>query len=459
MLIAKWGVMALVISPIIASDTAWQFYTPANDLGIFLFENWWKLAEFAGIGGAGWAKFNSIEILIAGTGAAVIWSNIRRRTVPVITFELVAAMLFLATVVVMFAWGIASGGAMEPALWQVRPYLQLVAVALLVPQVVRTPAYLQELLRWMLSAIVLKALLACAIFVFLARGRFSGWRELVGHEDSVFFVATLCFLFAYLAYERGVARRLWPWAAGAVVFAALVLNLRRAGYVALAMNTALLPILMAGRRRVAAALVVGCGVVSAILLVIFINSRGAPALLAQKVLSVFGGGEATDVSSNVYRAGENLNLWHTVRENPLGLGFGKPFDKIYEMADISSTLANWDYQPHNMIFGLWMELGTVGLTIFLFFYAVVLMSASFAIRQTDDALGKSAVVFCATALTSGLLVTNLDQFVATQRGALFLGAVIGLVAAMAAMQGRSMNIANVASRFRPLIPTSAHRDG
>jgi hypothetical protein len=91
-----------------------------------------------------------------------------------------------------------------------------------------------------------------------------------------------------------------------------------------------------------------------------------------------------------------------------------------------------------MIFGLWMQLGSIGFVVFLFFFANLLMSASFSIRRASDPYIKSAAVFCTTALASGLLVTNLDQFVWTQRGALFLGTVLGLVASISALQGRTV---------------------
>jgi O-antigen ligase len=435
-LIAKLGVFALVLLPIVAGDEARQFWTPANDLGFVLFENWWKLADAIGLHGFGWAKFNTIEVLIVVSALACVWWDARTRNAPVFTFELFISLPFLAAVAAMFVWGLDTGGKLEPALWQVRPYLQLIAIGFLVPQVVRTPADLKLLLGWTLGAIVLKALLVIAIFFFLAGGHFSDWRELVGHEDSVFFVAALCFLFAYLVYERGFWRRIWPLIAGPLLLVALILNLRRAGYVALAMNAALLPIILAGRRRAALALVIGCGIVAAGYLALFWNAEGALGLPAEKIRSVVAGGDASDISSNVYRASENLNLWHTVRENPFGTGFGKPFDKVYAMADISQILPNWDYHPHNMIFGLWMQLGSIGFTLFLFFYSGLLISATYAIRQAGDAFGRSAAVFCTTALTSGLLVSNLDQFIWTQRGALFLGAVMGLVAAISAMQGR-----------------------
>jgi hypothetical protein len=441
-LVAKGGVLALVVLPIIASDVPRQFLTPANDLGFVLFENWWKLAEAAGIGGAGWAKFNTIEVLIAITAGAICWSNLLLgRRELVLTFEHVLSVLFLAAVAMMFALGIGAGGNLEPALWQVRPYFQLVAIALLIPQVVRTPADLKVLLGVMLAAIVARALLALAIFVFLANGRFSGWRALVGHEDSVFFVAAICFLFAYVAYAHGAIVRVWSLLLGSVLLAALALNLRRAGYVALAMNMGLLTVIMTGRRRLTIGLLVACGLVAAIYLVAFWNADGALAQLAQKVRSVFGDGDASDVTSNFYRTSENLNLWHTVRGHPMGTGFGVPFDKVYAMADISSILPNWEYHPHNAIFGLWMQLGSVGFALFLFFYSGVLVSASYAIRQASDAFGRSAAVFCVTALTSGLLVSNLDQFISTQRGGLFLGAVVGVVATISAMQGRTIALA------------------
>lgn len=57
--------------------------------------------------------------------------------------------------------------------------------------------------------------------------------------------------------------------------------------------------------------------------------------------------------------------------------------------------------------------------------------------------------FCTTALTSGLIASNLDQIICTQRGTLFLGTVMGLVAAIGAIQGRRVMVAGQRDASRP----------
>jgi hypothetical protein len=48
-----------------------------------------------------------------------------------------------------------------------------------------------------------------------------------------------------------------------------------------------------------------------------------------------------------------------------------------------------------------------------------------------------------------LLASNLDQFIWTQRGALFVGTVMGLVAAIGAIQGRRVTFAGQRHASRP----------
>jgi O-antigen ligase len=313
----------------------------------------------------------------------------------------------------------------------------MVALACLIPQAFRTAKDLDLVMGVTFGAIFAKALHTLWIFFFLAHGQFSGWRELVGHEDSVFFVCAISFAAALFVYDATLRRSAWFIAACPVLAAALALNLRRAGYVAFGMSALMMPFALAGRRRRAAFGVLVLAVGAAFYLLVAWNLSGPLAVPAEKVRSIFASADSEDHASNVYRLAENINLWLMVRDRPLGFGFGHPFETVVPLADLTDIFPNWRYHPHNMIFGLWMALGFVNFLIFVCYFSVAMMSASYAIKSADTPRLKATAFFCLSGLASALLVANLDQFIWAQRGALFTGVLLGITSALSASQGQS----------------------
>ncbi len=435
--IATIACIAVIVLPILSDDTVREFPTVAHSLGYVLFENWWKFLDPPGDRADGWVRFNTIEALLAlATLATIGWMWVEGRRLTV-TAETLVAVAFVAAVLLMFGAGLATGGAIKPALWQVRPYFQIAALAILLTQVVRNDADLRLVLGAMIVAIVLKAGLTVWVFFALAHAQFADWRELVGHEDSIFFGAAFFFLVALALYDGRPRTYVLALLAGALLLAALVLNLRRAGYAAFGMGALLLPFVLVDKRRLALGLLAAAATAAALYLVLFWGDSGPLGVPAEKVRSVFAASDTGDYTSNIYRDGENLNLWTMVREHPLGTGFGKPFDKVFPVADLSSILPYWDYDPHNAVFGLWMALGTPGFVVFIWLFALPIASASFAIKRSTGAFARAAAIFCVLGLSGALLTSNLDQFVWAQRGALFVGALLGLVSAIGALQRRA----------------------
>jgi O-antigen ligase len=429
--------IALIALPILSDDTVREFPTVAHRLGYVLFDNWWKFFDPAADKAAGWLRFNTIDALLAlGALAAIGWMWAERRR-PTVTAEMLVVTAFVGAVLLMFGAGMATGGAIKPALWQVRPYFHIATIAILLTQVIRNHADLRFALGAMIMAIVLKAALTVWVFFALAHAHLSGWRELVGHEDSIFFGAAFFFLLALALYDRRPRTNVLALLAGALLLAALVLNLRRAGYAAFGMGTLLLSFVLVDKRRMAFGLFAAAAAAAALYLLLFWGDPGPLGVPAEKVRSIFTASDAGDYSSNIYRAGENLNLWAMVREHPLGTGFGKPFDKVFPVADLSSILPYWDYDPHNAVFGLWMALGTPAFVICIWLFALPIASASFAIRRSTDAFVRAASILCVLGLSAALLASNLDQFVWAQRGALFVGALLGFVSAIGALQRRA----------------------
>src|SRR5262249_38381895 len=209
-----------------------------------------------------------------------------------------------------------------------------------------------------------------------------------------------------------------------------VVNLGRAGYVSLAVSFGLLPLLLENRRRVLLKLAMPVLIVLSAYSGLFWNRTADPVgVPLQKVKSIFFMGPVgtSDYNSNLYRVAENYNLQHTILNHPWGLGFGHPFESYLPLPDISLLLAHWQYRPHNTILGMWMLLGTPGFIVCLAYFGSIIMLASRHARRQSDPYFKAVSFFILAAFTSGLLFATVDHYIGTQRGAVFLGALAGIL--------------------------------
>jgi hypothetical protein len=237
---------------------------------------------------------------------------------------------------------------------------------------------------------------------------------------------------AFLLYGGPLVTRLLLLAAAAVCAAAVVFNLRRTAYVALAMSGLCMPLLLHGRRRAALALAAAGLFVGGAYAAAALSRPDAwwsePALKAKAIVAPDSG--STDSASNVYRVAENTNLRRTIAAHPLGLGFGHPFELHTPIDDISFLLPLWRYHPHNMLLGIWIALGAVGFVVFLSYCGAALALASHSLRWQVEPQAKAIGYFLLAALASGLFASVFDQFIWIDRGALFMGAIVAMTAAL-----------------------------
>jgi hypothetical protein len=431
------GCIVIVFLTLVLDQFTWQFSTLTHELGFYFYENWWKLLSHEGRRELDFLKFNSVEILMLATAIGLVLQLRRKGARVSLTPESLLALGFLTAVTVMFFWGIWSGGELKPALWQVRPYFHLVAMCLLLSQAIRNEQDLRLVSWTLIVAVTIKASQVVWIFWVMADGRFDGWREIVGHEDSVFFVAGLSLLATLWLYDNRPLHRILVVCLSGILFVGLVLNLRRAGYLALGLTVLLTPLVVHQRRKTAFAYLFYLAAATTLYLVVFWNSTSILGIPAQKVQSIFVARSGTaDYNSNTYRVGENSNLWYTIQRNPLGTGFGKPFEMHFPLADISDNFPNWQYHPHNMFLGLLMSLGPINFTIYLTFICGVMTTSNFAVKQSSSGFTKAVAASAFLAVAAGFFVSAVDAFIHVPRGAIFLGIVIGMISAISAMQGR-----------------------
>ena len=427
-----WGYYLLVSASILADHHLWNFSPWTDRLGFYVFQNWWKLLSPTGDDWFRPIVVNAVDVLLSAVVLGVALETIRERERPLLLRASVLGVLYLGTLIVMVGYGLGTGGALKPALWQARPLFHFAVLALLTPQVLRTSGQIRGAVWAVVIPSIFKALQVDWIFFVDEHAHFGTWREILGHEDSVFFVGAILLAVVLALYRPAGMERWLLLMSLPFTLVALAVNLRRAGYVALALSLGLIPLLAQGRRREALKAALPVLVLLGLYLGFYWNrpdeTLGLP---AQKVKSVWLAQAGTDdYGSNLYRVGENLNLRRTIVGHPLGLGFGHPFELHVPLPDISFLLPYWQYHPHNMVLGMWMSLGSVGFVVFLSYFASLVVLASHSLRRHADPYLKAVSYFVLTGLIAGFLVGMVDQMIWSERGAIFLGVLGGMAAAL-----------------------------
>jgi uncharacterized membrane protein len=426
-----WAYYFFVVSAVVIDLYLWKFQPWTSELSRYFYGVWSEVGfELFGLGN--W--ISTVDVLLV---ALTIGSIVPRdepgdgyaASVPRALFLL--SVLFLAIVGAMVLFGIGTGGDARIAVWQARPYVYLVWVALLTPVVLRTRSELLGAVAMLVGATIFKASQIVWIFVVEAGAKFGEWREILGHEDSLFIVGALSLIgsLAILRLRSRGARFLFLCAP--ILLLGLILNLRRAGYVALALSAVLAAFLFRRRGRTMLKMTVSLLVCAGIYSVLFWNSDALVAIPLQKVKSiVFASAGTADAASNLYRVTETANLLQTIRNHPFGLGFGHPFETHIKLPDVGAIVPNWPYFPHNVFLGLWVFLGPAGLALLLLYLSILLACAGQNLRNEHDGVIQSIAFFVVSTLASAIVMGTVDQFVWAQRGAIFLGAVVGVLFAL-----------------------------
>jgi hypothetical protein len=72
-------------------------------------------------------------------------------------------------------------------------------------------------------------------------------------------------------------------------------------------------------------------------------------------------------------------------------------------------------------------LGPAGLALLLLYLSILLACAGQNLRNAQDGVVQSIAFFVVSTLASAIVMGTVDQFVWAQRGAIFLGAVVGVL--------------------------------
>jgi hypothetical protein len=454
-----WGFYVFIGSAVVIDLYLWNFHAWTAGLSPYFYGLWNEIG--LGLSGVGnWINTTDVLLISLTVGCIVrpsVLSQSYAANVPRAVFAL--SVSFLVIVWAMVLYGISTGGDAAIAVWQARPYVYLVWVALLTPAVFKSRSELVGAIAILISATIFKASQIVWIFVTEAGAKFGEWREILGHEDSLFMVGALSLIWslAVLGEKSRVVRFLFLCAP--ILLLGLILNLRRAGYVALAVSLVLMVFLFnrrGGRTmlKIAVPLLVCVGIYSAF----FWNSDASIAIPLQKIKSIiFASAGTADAGSNLYRVMETADLLQTIRNHPFGLGFGHPFESPIKLPDVSAIVPHWQYFPHNVFLGLWAFLGLAGVTLFLLFLSILLACAGQNLRNEQDNVLQSIGFFVVSCLASAIIMGTVDQFVWAQRGTIFLGTVVGILFVLDRLrriecERRVDKLPNLSSTYRWVLP-------
>lgn len=350
-----------------------EFDPLTEHLGYLLFEAGSKLFGIPGL------RLIGLEII---TFAMVLWLAFRNRRrewynlvfSPTFQFALLLAALIPATGLAFTAFGVVKGNSLALAITQIR-FMPMMACWIYIGYVAcRSYADTVLIMRVFVAAMMIKALQGWFAYFIMFGGEMGDREYILEHLQSDYMATAIFILVAYFFAKE---RRTPAWAivlAGITIFVPYILNDRRASFLGVAFSIILSPFVLKRFIQPRHIILATCGVLcTGAFIVGTWNMTGPVGFLSQTIKSVFLRGTDADVQEPDYRDLENYNLYNAAAQNPItGLGFGKRFELVADMPNISGIYESYDLIPHNNALFMWAYGGAFGMAALGTFIAFAL---------------------------------------------------------------------------------------
>ncbi|MBV8821883.1 MAG: O-antigen ligase family protein [Ktedonobacteraceae bacterium] len=343
-------------------------------------------------------------------------------------------LFYLVCVAIGIVHGLAHGGNLKIIVVEVRPFWYLFLSYLLAYNFVRARHHVYTFFWLVIASAGIKSLQALYLYIFVLHGNLQGHHELMAHEESFFFAGLLLLLLLFCLHSRYRSQFYTMLLILPSVLIALVVNQRRADYLALIVGGVVAWSLTFSckphSRRALALGMCGCILLSTSYISICSGLTGPFAAPAHAIVSVFCPDTTDRVSaeSNAYRATEDYDLLYTVQKSPLlGWGFGRQFLEPLVLPNISSLDANYLYIPHNTIYWVWMRLGIVGFTALGCLFGSIIVKGYLAARQCHDPYLQLVAIYVVAITCMEIVVAFADYQLFAYRNVIFLGLLAGLL--------------------------------
>ncbi len=340
------------------------------------------------------------EIIGLFTVGVVIVKRLSNRQKAIETGPLFPPVALLtAFAAVGLVHGLATGGSVSAANYEVRPEFYLAVSLVLTYTLVQKPGQVRLLLWIMLCAIALKGVLGMWRYLVTLHGNLNltalqqlsvtlNANSIFSHEEAFFFDFFMLFPISMFLFRTGKVQRMFAVAfLIPIVISFLAMN-RRAALIALVLGVIVIAFAALlwepSRRRMLITVGVVFLVVFPVYVVAFGSSNSTFALPARAIVSLYHP-DPRDQSSNQYRVAETENISRTIVQSPIiGVGYGRPFSIYYPMANISVLYSFWNIAPHDSLLWVWLKLGIVGMAVFWFFIGRSLIATGSGAHNTPD---------------------------------------------------------------------------
>jgi nitrate reductase NapE component len=366
-------------------------------------------------------------------------------------------LCFLACVLWGIVHGLSSGGDLKITINEIRSFWYLFLGYLLAYNLIQTKKHLYFIFWFIIICAGIKALEGVYIYVFVIHGDLSANRDIMAHEESYFWVAILLLTMLFSLHYKYRPQFYTALALIPFLLIALIANNRRADFVALLVGMMVAWVLIFAVKPRARKLLVIFLVVFLLLggayVATFYNGQGGFSEPARAIVSVFRP-DPSDASSNLYRAIEDYDLIYTVKLNPMGLGFGKPFLQPILLPDVSVFDPVYNYIPHNTIYWVWMRLGPIGYLALWYLFGAMIVRGSLIARKLKDPYLQLIAIYTVSMIVIEIIVAFADYQLSFYRNVIYVGMLAGILMRLPTVDKQEVTLTKEATHSQTELPNS-----
>ena len=346
--------------------------------------------------------------------------------------------LYMLCVVGGIGYGLASGGNLKIIVVEFRPFWYMFASYILSYNFVTQRNHIRNFFWLAIVSAGVKALQGLYVYLIVNHGSTVGHDTIMSHEESFFFAALLLLVIIFSLHYRYRPQLIAALCITPAVVIAMVANQRRTDYIALLMGVGVAWVLVfqikpKARARLLILLFI-CGGLGTGYVLAFSNSQGSLGSPARAIISVFKptASDVRDATSNLYRLFEDNDLKYTVKQYPLGLGFGKPFLQPQPLTSIFPGIVAVDpyynYVPHNTIYWIWADLGPIGYASLWFLVGSIVIQGCIITRKLRDPYFQVVAIYIVAITMMEVVVAFADYQLFFYRNVIYLGLLCGILA-------------------------------
>ncbi len=368
--------------------------------------------------------------------------NLLKRQKIVQGGELLLPYVFLLLCVVWgIVHGLSTGGDLKITVNEVRSFWYLFLGYLLAYNLIRSKRHLRYFFWFVIICAGIKALEGFYIYAVVIHGDLADYHGTMSHEESYFWIAILLLIELFSLYYKYRPQLYTALALLPFLLISLIANNRRADFVALLVGLVLAWVLIfvikPAARQGLIVVLISASLLGGAYVAVFSNRTGGFSEPARSIVEIFHPNPAADLST-LYRDIEDYDLTYTVKLNPLGLGFGKPFLEPILLPDLKDNPV-YTFVPHNTIYWVWMRLGPIGYLAFWYLMGAIIVRGCLYARQLKDKYLQLIAIYIVCMVIMEIMVAFADYQLYALRNVIYVGILFGILMKLPALDTKEVN--------------------